>query len=383
MRDVPKPQVLVFLDWYAPGFKAGGPVRSVLNLVDHLRDRIDFHIVTTDTDYTESAPYPGIMVDRWVTLPGGENVWYASRTGINSGVWKDRLAEKKWDVVYVNGIYSRWFSSMPLLLLRGTAQRRVVAVRGMLANGMMEHGRLKKRLFLAAMRAMGCYRGVEFQATNSDELEDVKKWISPDALVHLAPNLGRKAHSDGPAKRSKEPGVLRLVSVARLAVEKNTLFAIQCLRGMQGDVIYNLYGSIYDAEYWSKCKEVIAGLPSNIRVTHKGVLPTEQVPAVLATYHSLFMPSQGENFGHTMAEALVEGLPLVISDRTPWRGLEAEKAGWDLPLAHPEAFHRALQQLVHMDQEQYDHWAAGAFSVGARYLNDPKPVQLSLSLFTR
>ena len=31
-------------------------MRSLANLVDHLRDRVDLHIVTTDTDYTRSVP---------------------------------------------------------------------------------------------------------------------------------------------------------------------------------------------------------------------------------------------------------------------------------------------------------------------------------------
>ena len=70
-----RPQVLVFIDWYLPGFRAGGPVRSLANLVDHLRDRVDFHIVTTDTDYTQERPYPHVEPDRWAVQPGGEGVW--------------------------------------------------------------------------------------------------------------------------------------------------------------------------------------------------------------------------------------------------------------------------------------------------------------------
>jgi glycosyltransferase involved in cell wall biosynthesis len=174
-----------------------------------------------------------------------------------------------------------------------------------------------------------------------------------------------------------------LLSVARIAVEKNTLFAIERLRGTQGQVTFDLYGSIYDEAYWRKCQEAIAALPPNIRVTHKGVVAPEEVPALLGQYHALFMPSQGENFGHTMAEALATGLPLVISDRTPWRGLEAAKSGWDLALDRPGDFHRAVQELVHMDQVQYDMLASGAFAMGMRYLNDPTPVQQSFSLFTR
>jgi glycosyltransferase involved in cell wall biosynthesis len=378
-----RPQVLVFIDWYAPGFNAGGPVRSLVNLVDHLRDRVDLHIVTSDTDYMEHVPYRGIEADRWTQLPGGERVWYASAAGINAGTWRRLLEERKWDVVYINGIYSRWFSIMPLWLLRGSRQRRVVAVRGMLASGMMKHGGLKKRLFLLAMRLAGCYKGVEFQATNTEEQGDITKWLSPNSPVHLVPNLARMQNAGSAPARSKSAGELRLLSVARIAVEKNTLFAIERLRGTQGQVMLDLYGSIYDEAYWRKCQEAIAALQSNISVTHKGVVATEEVPALFGQYHALFMPSQGENFGHTMAEALATGLPLVISDRTPWRGLEAAKAGWDLALDRPGDFHRAVQELVHMDQAQYDVLATGAFAMGKRYLNDPTPVQQSLSLFTR
>lgn len=377
-----KPAVLVFIDWYAPGFKAGGPVRSLVNLVDHLRDRADLHIVTTDTDYTEKDPYAGITADRWTALPGGEHVWYASRKGIHMKTWTRLLSERPWDVVYINGMYSWWFSVMPLWLLRGARQRRIVAVRGMLARGMMRHGALKKRLFLSAMRWCGCYKGVEFQATNSEEAGDVRHWISPEAQVHLVPNLGRKLAPGSWPVRVKRPGQLRLVSVARVAVEKNTLYAIERLAHAGGDVTFDLFGPIYDEAYWQRCQQAIAALPSNVKVHHKGIAHPEEVPMVLTDYHALFMPSQGENFGHSMAEALSTGLPLLISDRTPWRGLEEQHAGWDLPLEDPGAFSSIIQQLVQADQAAYDQWSAGAFTLGARYLDDRDAVEKSFAMFT-
>ncbi len=375
-----KPKLLVFIDWYLPGYKAGGPVRSMANLVDHLRDKVDLHIVTTDTDYTETAPYTGVAPDRWTVMPGGEKVWYASRSGVNAVTWRKLLAQEAWRTVYINGLYSRWFSVMPLWLLKGSAQHRVVAVRGMLAAGMMKHGTLKKRAFLAAMRLLGCYRGVTFQATNAEEVEDVKRWIGTDAEVELVPNLGRKLVADAPPQRVKKPGELRLVSVARIAVEKNTLFAIECLKQVQGRVTFDLYGPIYDEAYWAKCRAAIAELPPTITVAHKGTVPPEQVPELFAHYHALFMPSQGENFGHTMVEALATGLPLVISDRTPWRGLCELNAGWDLPLEEPSCFWEELNDLVAYDQNDLDAVSRGAFALGRRYLDDPATAQRTLDL---
>lgn len=376
-----RPRVLAFIDWYLPGYKAGGPVRSLANLVDHLRGRVDLHIVTSNTDYTASAPYPGITPDQWTTLPGGEHVWYASQAGHTLATWRRILNERPWDAVYINGLYSRWSTMAPLWLLRRMPTRRIVAVRGMLAHGMMEHGTWKKRAYLSTMKRLGLFRNAEFQATNSEEVGDVRRWIGPQAVVHLVPNLGRKVIAEAPAPRDKVTGRLRLVSVARIAVEKNTLFAIERLRACRTDVVFDLYGTIYDQAYWQRCEQAMTALPPNVQVRHRGPIAPEAVPATLANYHALFMPSQGENFGHALVEALSAGLPLLISDRTPWRGLAEQGAGWDLPLERPDRFEEALAALAALDQRAYDRLSASAFLAGKRYLEDPLPIERSFALF--
>lgn len=35
-------KVLIFIDWFAPGYKAGGPITSNVNIVEHLSDKLDF-----------------------------------------------------------------------------------------------------------------------------------------------------------------------------------------------------------------------------------------------------------------------------------------------------------------------------------------------------
>lgn len=376
-----KPRVLVFIDWYAPGYKAGGPVRSLVNLVDHLRDRIDFHIVTCNTDYTETTAYAGITPDCWTTLPGGERVWYASATGTSRKAWKRILADGPWDALYINGLYSWWYNILPLWLSQRMAMRRVVAVRGMLASGAMKHGALKKLLFLSLARMMDLYKDVRFQATNAEEAKDVRLHILKHADVQVVPNLSRKVV---PEKQPivKEAGAVKLVSVARIAVEKNTLLAVESLRGAKGNVQFNLYGPVYDEAYWAKCRAAIAGLPANVLMKHCGTVPPEQVPAVLAGHHALFMPSAGENFGHTMLEALSAGRPLLVSDRTPWRGLEADHAGWDLPLDRLEGFTEAVERLCAMDQAEYEQWSAGALERGRHYVENAGPVEASMGMFS-
>ncbi len=53
-------KILVFIDWFLPGYKAGGPIRSVAHIVSQLSGNYKFFIVTRNTDYLESEPYKSI-----------------------------------------------------------------------------------------------------------------------------------------------------------------------------------------------------------------------------------------------------------------------------------------------------------------------------------
>lgn len=41
------------------------------------------------------------------------------------------------------------------------------------------------------MKAMGCFKGVEFRATNSEEVADIRRWIGAGVEVHEVQNLAR------------------------------------------------------------------------------------------------------------------------------------------------------------------------------------------------
>lgn len=372
-----KPAILLFVDWYRPGFKGGGPVRSMANLVDHLGHRADLHIVTADTDYTGTEPYPGIVPDRWTDLPTGEKVWYASKVGRTKAAWKRLLAERAWQVVYINGMFSTWYSIMPLWLLNGSRQRRIVAPRGMLLPGPMAQGALKKHLYLSVARNLGLFSGVEFHATSADEVKSVRQLLQRGAKVHEVGNLARKSVRTSPPTRTKRVGEAALIDVVRIATEKNVHLIIEAMQGVRGTITLDLFGPVYHAAYWEQCQAAIGRLPSNATVRYHGPVPSEQVPPLFeGPYHALCMPNEGDNFGHTMLEALSAGLPLLISERTPWRDLQQRKAGWDLPLEQDAApFTAAMQELVDMDQRTYDELVAGAFAIGNGYLNDPAPVE--------
>jgi hypothetical protein len=42
------------------------------------------------------------------------------------------------------------------------------------------------------------------------------------------------------------------------------------------------------------------------------------------------------------------GCPVLVSDKTPWRGLEKYGAGWDIPLEEPSRFRNVLENYAVM-----------------------------------
>lgn len=370
--ETSKKKILVFIDWFLPGYKAGGPVRSMANMVDHLSDRFDFYIVTRNTEYLEIEPYRGIQSNVWVDFQPGVKVYYVSADKEGLRLWKQLIKAGNFDTIYINGIYSFKYSILSLWAAKQFGNLKViVSPRGMLAPSAIGVKSRKKNLFLALVRLVGLYRGIEWHATNEKEASEIKMLCGNATKVTIAANLPRKTNlNQTPVQKQK--GHLMVCSFARISPEKNTLFALQSLSGVQltGEIHFHLYGQIYNHEYWQQCLSVIDQLPVNIHVEYKGVVDADRVGEQMANYHVMYLPSRGENFGHVILESLMNGRPVIISDQTPWRQLHEKQAGWDIALADVTEFTEVVNLLAGMSQEIFDVYCKGAHQLAYEFVND-------------
>jgi glycosyltransferase involved in cell wall biosynthesis len=153
------------------------------------------------------------------------------------------------------------------------------------------------------------------------------------------------------------------------------------LEGVSGDVSFDIYGPAEDAAYWEECRGLIAALPANIRVRYWGPIEHERVARVFAEHDLFLLPTLGENYGHVICEALVAGCPVLISDQTPWRDLEAEGVGWAIPLGETERFRSVLQQCVDAGAEWHAALSARAMNYGVKHASDPETIAANRRLF--
>lgn len=365
-----KPAILLLTDWYYPGYKAGGPIQSCVNLVNMLQEEYRFYVVTGNTDWGEKQPYPGIPYNEWVAGKQGEKIWYRTTGRPTAADIQQWLKEAQPDIIYFNSMFSVSYTLVPLYHLSRLplTARLVLAPRGMLHAGALQLKALKKKAFLFLFRLVGLHRRILFQATDQQEIQDISSRL-PGARVILAENIPR-VRLDASHLTPKEKGRVKLVFISRIHPKKNLHFFLELLAEWKQEAFLELdiYGEADEKEYEQHCKALAEQLPANRVVRFQGSINNELVFSTLNTYHALILPTLGENFGHAIFEALVSGKPVLISDQTPWKNLEERNAGWDIPLDQKNRYWKALDQLVAMDQQEYNRWSANARSLAQQYV---------------
>lgn len=370
----PLKKILVFIDWYLPGYKAGGPIKSCVSLVERLKNFYHFRIFTSNTDLNESIPYPEITADRWTLTSRETAVFYSSKKFLNkSNIGKLITAEKP-DVIYLNSMFSMYFTLIPLLVIRQNKIncKVIVAPRGMLSKGALALKPAKKKFFLSLSKILGLFRNVTFHASTQIEMEEIKSVFGNDAKVLHAINLT----PDVPVlkiKREKIINKLKLVYVGRISEVKNLLQCLKVLQKTSPDfkIQFDIYGPHDDAGYLEKCNHELTNLPAHVQAVLKGPADNEGINFMLSNYHFLFLLSMNENYGHAIVESFTAGCPVIIGNRTPWKQLEAKKCGWDLPLENDDKIIEVLRTAAGMNQQVYDTWSSAA-SDFARQIHENK-----------
>ncbi|HEV2484090.1 MAG TPA: glycosyltransferase [Terracidiphilus sp.] len=367
-------RMLVCVASYLPGYKSGGPIRSITNVVAHLSDRFDFYVVTRDRDVADAQRYPQVTADRWCEV-GNAQVLYCSSIG--PSILCRAFREAQPDLVYLNSFQDAFTRLMVTLRRVGKFgdTPMLLAPRGEFASAAMRIKRPKKTLYRHASRLLGFHENLSWHATNASEKRDVleiapARRLIPDS-VYVARNISESLALSAPHVK-KEPGSVKFAVVARMSEMKNLGFLMEILSGIRGRVELNLFGPVGmpDVRYWKGCMSQIEKLPENVKVKYEGPVDNSLVPQVLHDHHFFVLPTKGENFCHAAVESFVNGTPAVISDQTPWIELSKAHAGFDIPLDDRARWTTALQACIDMDQTAYASYLNGAEKFGRQFSNE-------------
>ncbi len=339
-----KIKILVFTGYYLPGFKAGGPVKSVSNMIENLGNAFDFYVVTRDRDLGDVSAYSGVVPGEWVRV-GLAKVLYVNSFDFGLTSMVRVVREINPNIIYLVSFFDSFFTIRYLVLRYFKAISSpsvIIAPQGEFSLGALKIKRLKKTLYLFLVRMSGLCRSVFFHASSQFDFTDIQRELSiPPSNIKVAidlPSCKQPERGKLFLERGANDQRLHIVFLSRIVKMKNLGYALDCLALVKSDVVFDIYGPLEDPGYWELCSALILKLPPNVSVRYLGSVEASEVKRVFSGYDLFFFPSLGEGYGHVIAEALSVGTTILVSDKTPWRNLQDDFLGWDLCLDNKSEF---------------------------------------------
>jgi glycosyltransferase involved in cell wall biosynthesis len=312
-------KILTFISFYTPGFKAGGALRSVSNLVEMYGNKYEFSIITSDRDLGDEKPYSQI-------LKGWNNVGKAKVMYLPKNIFYYLkiiyyIFTLQFDDIYFNSFFSSNFTIYPLLLsLLFTKNKPIyISPRGELEEWPLNFKKVKKKFYLVFFLFIVHSKRIIFIATNKKEKERIGKVLKNKYPIIEMLNIPELSFINSFIPYENKDLELRLAFMSRISPKKNLHNLLDSIRTVKNQkVILDIYGSFDTHEsrgYEIICKQKIQMLKfnKNLRIDLKGYYNHEQFPKIISKYDYLIMPSLSENFGHVIIESILCGRKVILS----------------------------------------------------------------------
>jgi glycosyltransferase involved in cell wall biosynthesis len=368
----PKKKILIFIDWFYPGFKGGGPLISCFNLVQLIAEYYDIHIFTRANDYTEQQKYKEVELNKWIDFQGIAKIYYCDERKLSYQKINKVVKEINPAIIYLNSMFSYYFTIIPIFqhhFSLNNNRKMILVPRGMLMKGKLQFNKNKKSVFLFLFKLFRLQKKLLVQATSKEEkLEIINNLNVTSNQVHLVPNVPSINFLQNYQSAFKKKHQLKIYFASRIAREKNILFIIELLKEIPFPIVFDIFGSIDHEAYWELCKKEINKLPKNIQVNYKESYKPTMIQSLFKTYHTFIFPTFGENYGHVIIEALSLGKPVITTPNVPWIDIENKGAGWIIDLENQKRYVEVLTSIFEMNQSEYDNHSKTAHKYASSHL---------------
>lgn len=333
----------------------GGPVKTLLWHTEALNDRgIDISILTTD----RGLEGQNVILDRFHKTNFGR-IRYSSRNKILSIIKHSFVNIYSSDIVHLNSLFC-YASIINFILLCLFFQRTKIvwSVRGELADSALAYSYMKKKVFLNFYKLF--QRRITFHATSDKESELISKHFPKAKKIQL-PNFIK-----GPERElgvTKLPRILFLGRIHPIKRIENLVLAAKDSSAFIENKFELLIVGPFDKKggnYGDRLKRLVEEVGISDKVNFLDSVDGKEKEQLLASANFLVLPSETENFGNVVVEALNQGTPVIASDKTPWQVLEDANCGYFVsnevgPLS------KAIDRLINLSDGEYKEKCTSAY----------------------
>ena len=300
----------------------GGPSYSVPRLCKALgKQDVETNIHTVRGANTQQEPFISEHKQDFANIP----LLRAFR--LSSGLVRAAQAEASTsDIVHTHGL---WL--MPNVNAGNLASKSerplVVSPRGMLAPEALAFSARKKRFFWNLLQGPAYARAAVWHATSEAEATAIRDFgvRAPIAIIPNGIDIPPECETHVPSKEKQH----QILFLGRLHPKKglpDLITAWSKLADRRPDWALRIVGP-NEGGHRVELEKLVFELKVP-RVIFDGPVHGAQKALTLNHADLFVLPTQNENFGIAVAEALASGIPAIVSRGAPWSGLETERCGW-------------------------------------------------------
>jgi glycosyltransferase involved in cell wall biosynthesis len=356
--------LFILTEYFHPFSDTGGPTRSIENILVLCQPSFNICLLTSNKDYKGNILPIGIKsnIDQLELKTSCKIIYISSSLkGFNTLV----KAIDSSDTVYVNGLFKPSLNFVPIII----SNKLILAPRGMLQVPLLQQKWFQKKLYLSVLKFIFSFKKVKWHATTMQEASEIISVFGDKSDIKVISNIPVNPYSTVKC-HIKESRRLSLVYYGLIVENKGLLVLIQILKSLNLSISLDIYGSIKDQSYWDACLKEINTNNSQATFNYFGHANPSESQSILAKYDAFVLITKGENFGHSIYEALSVGTPVVITNKTPWvfEG-SSNPPGWIINYDNKgikmDTLKQTLTNLYQMDNDAYalSSKAAHAYAV--------------------
>lgn len=208
--------ILVSISHYLPGFKSGGPVKTLKNMVDNLN--YNFHIVTLNCDI--DGELYNVENNIWVDSFGSK-IYYVDQHDVDKNFFKKIISEINPDFIYLNSFFDYVFSSKFIWINHFNKifdkNKVVVAPRGEFGCNALKIKKIKKYIYLNLINFINLYSNIRVQASNEIEAIDISKNLKCKEIV-IASDIPDQVSFEENTYYSNNFKIIHLARIAKIKI---------------------------------------------------------------------------------------------------------------------------------------------------------------------
>lgn len=231
----------------------------------------------------------------------------------------------EYDLYHVQGLW-QYLGHSVAAFARKQSKPYVMTLRGMLYPQAMAHSAWIKKFSLFLYQRKDLQNAACIQATCKEEMDYYRDLGFTNPVAVLPNPIETENIIDRPIQRQEK---LRFGYLGRVHPRKRIerlIYAFDALRTELKDAELLIIGAD-DKSYEDFLHQEVSRLKlDNVRFT--GFLSGKNKDDAIMSLSYLVVPSDFENFGNIVTEALVRGVPVIASKGMPWQELEKYNCGW-------------------------------------------------------